>query len=173
MDFWTIKISNSHNSLSIGPKGLKFCMQGSLHMFSMRAKFQPLRTNRKRVMAIGNFDCSKIHQRTILKNLIRNHLVAVCPPGSWILAIWSLVTKSAPINLKFLWGLLMVILNIKTEGQLCELSCQVVRALSDICLTSSMLLYIAKIYPLAPLSISTVSPELPLSYVKWQGIVLP
>ena len=117
-------------------------------------------------MAVGNFDCSKIHQRTIPKNLIRNHLVAVCPPGSWILAIWSLVTKSAPINLKFLWGLLMVILNIKTEGQLCELSCQVVRALSDICLTSSMLLYIAKIYPLAPLSISTVSPELPLSYVK-------
>ena len=44
--------------------------------------------------------------------------------------------------MKFLWGLLMVILNIKTEGQLCELSCQVVRALSDICLTSSMLLYI-------------------------------
>ena len=79
--FMMIKISNGHNFFSIAPNGLKFCTHLVNIRTSMHAKFQPIRSNRKKVMAVRNFDCLEIHQCTILKNLIRNHLVAVCPPG--------------------------------------------------------------------------------------------
>ena len=46
-----------------------------------------IRGNRKKVTAVRNFDCLKVHQRTILKREDKNHFVAVCPPGSWLLTI--------------------------------------------------------------------------------------
>ena len=85
--FMMIQISNGHNFFSIAPNGLKFCTHLVNIRTSMHAKFQPIRSNRIKVMAVRNFDCLEIHQCTILKNLIRNHLVAACPPGSCILAI--------------------------------------------------------------------------------------
>ena len=87
MDFKTIKISNGNNFFSNGPIGLKFCRHGGVYIFSMPAKFQFIRTNRKKVTAVRNFDYLKIHQSTILKREDKNHLVAVCPPGSWLLTI--------------------------------------------------------------------------------------
>ena len=67
MDFLTVKISNGHNFLSIGPSGLKFCRHEGVYIFSMPAKFQHNRTSREKVMAVRNFDYLKIHQYIILK----------------------------------------------------------------------------------------------------------
>ena len=45
------KISNGYNFFSIGPNDLKFCRHGGVYISSMPAKFQIIRTNRKKVMA--------------------------------------------------------------------------------------------------------------------------
>ena len=41
----------SHNFFSIGSNDLKFCRHGGVYISSMPAKFQIIRTNRKKVMA--------------------------------------------------------------------------------------------------------------------------
>ena len=42
-------------------------MHGTYYIFSMHAKFQPIRTNRKNVMGVRNFDCLKSIKTQILK----------------------------------------------------------------------------------------------------------
>ena len=46
---------------------LQFCMHGKNIKSSMHAKFQPIRTNRKKVMGVRNFDCLKSIKTQILK----------------------------------------------------------------------------------------------------------
>ena len=46
---------------------LKFCMHEKNIKSSMHAKFQPIRTNRKKVMGVRNFDCLKSIKTQILK----------------------------------------------------------------------------------------------------------